>query len=106
MRRRDFLLGAIMLATARPAPAQQSSARVQRVAMFHPAMKPTDMRLGGDPTYAVIFEEMKRLGRVEGINLIVGRFSADGNFAHFPEIAHAIVATRPDVILILGPPAL
>ena len=41
---------------------------------------------------------MKRLGYVEGVNLIVDRYSAEGRFDRFPEIASDVVATRPDVI--------
>ena len=33
---------------------------MRRVAMINPAMKPADMRIGGDPNYTIIFEEMKR----------------------------------------------
>jgi putative ABC transport system substrate-binding protein len=67
--------------------------------MVNPALKPEDMRIGGDPNYAIIFEEMKRLGYVEGRNLIVDRYSAEGQFDRFPEIARDAVATQPDVIL-------
>jgi putative tryptophan/tyrosine transport system substrate-binding protein len=49
----------------------QQAAKMKRVAMIHPAMTPADMKIGGDPTYAIVFEEMKRLGYVEGVNLIV-----------------------------------
>ena len=41
---------------------------------------------------------MKRLGYVEGVNLIVDRYSAEGRFDRFPEIASDVVAKRPDVI--------
>jgi putative ABC transport system substrate-binding protein len=102
MKRRAFLVATAMLATAtRQAMAQQPE-KMKRVAMIHPALKPADMRIGGDPTYAIIFEEMKRLGYVEGVNLIVDRYSAEGRFDRYPEIMHGVVATRPDVIQIMG----
>ena len=41
---------------------------------------------------------MKRLGYVEGVNLVVDRYSAEGLFNRYPEIARDVVATRPDVI--------
>lgn len=104
MRRRDFLFVPV-LATAIPRTAAQSAARTKRVAMVHPALKPADMRSGGDPTYTIIFEELKRLGYVEGMNLIVDRYSPQGQFDRLPEIAHEIVATRPDVITTMGPVA-
>jgi hypothetical protein len=37
-------------------------ARQPRVAMIHPTIKADEMSTGGDPIYAVIFEEIKRLG--------------------------------------------
>ena len=71
---------------------------MKRVAMINPAVKAADMRIGGDPTYAIIFEEMKRLGYVEGVNIIVDRYSAEGRFDRYPGLARDVVATRPDVI--------
>src|SRR6516225_9837847 len=100
MRRREFITliaGAVIEGRPFAARAQQPS-KMKRVAMLHPTMKPADMRVGGDPNYAIIFEEMKRLGYVEGINLVVDRYSAEGRFDRFPEIASDVVATRPDVI--------
>jgi putative ABC transport system substrate-binding protein len=91
------MLAGGMAVSSLAAHAQQPQ-RMKRLAMIHPAIKPADMRIGGDPTYAIIFEEMKRLGYVEGTNLIVDRYSAEGRFDRFPEIARDVVATRPDVI--------
>jgi putative ABC transport system substrate-binding protein len=99
MKRRESitLIGGTAAAWALAARAQQS-AKMKRVAMIHPATKPSDMRIGGDPNFTIIFEEIKRLGYVEGVNLTVDRYSAEGRFDRFPEIAHEVVATRPDVI--------
>jgi putative ABC transport system substrate-binding protein len=52
--------------------------------------------------FSIIFEEMKRLGYVEGVNLVVDRYSAEGRFDRYPEIARDVVATRPDVIFALS----
>ena len=103
MKRREFLIATAMLATATPQAMAQQHAKMKRVAMFHPAVKAVDMRIGGDPTYAIIFEEMKRLGYVEGVNMIVDRYSSEGRYDRYPEIVHEIVATRLDVILTMGP---
>jgi putative ABC transport system substrate-binding protein len=102
MKRREFIVATVMLATAMGQAVAQQPARWKRVALVHPATKPEDMRIGGDPNYAILFEEMKRLGYVEGVNLFVDRYSAEGDFDRFPEIAHEIVATRPDVIFALS----
>jgi putative ABC transport system substrate-binding protein len=47
---------------------------------------------------------MKRLGYVEGVNFVLDRYSAEGRYDRNPEIAHKIVATRPDVILSISNP--
>jgi putative tryptophan/tyrosine transport system substrate-binding protein len=104
MKRREFI-GLIGGAAASPLVARaQQPAKMKRVAMIHPATKPDDMRIGGDPNYAIIFEEIKRLGYVEGVNLTVDRYSAEGRFDRFPEIARDVVATLPDVIFALSNP--
>jgi putative ABC transport system substrate-binding protein len=105
VRRREFIVSAAIFAAATRHVSAQQPAKMKRLAMVNPTMKPADMRIGGDPTYTVIFEEMKRLGRVEGVNLIVDRNSAEGRFDRLPEIADEIVATRPDVIYTTGLPA-
>jgi putative ABC transport system substrate-binding protein len=104
MRRRTFitLIGG---AAASPLVAQaQQRAKMKRVAMIHPATKAEDLRIGGDPNYTIILEEIKRLGYVEDVNLTVDRYSAEGRFDRFPEIAHEVVATGPDVIYALSDP--
>jgi putative tryptophan/tyrosine transport system substrate-binding protein len=99
MKRRTFitLIGG---AAALPLIARaQQPAKMKRVAMINPTMKPDDMRIGGDPGFTLFFEEIKRLGYVEGVNMTVDRYSAEGRYDRLPEIAHEVVATRPDVIL-------
>ncbi|HWX26714.1 MAG TPA: hypothetical protein VNZ53_04650, partial [Steroidobacteraceae bacterium] len=93
MKRRTFitLIGGTAAAWALAARAQQP-AKLKRVAIIHPATKPDDMRIGGDPNFTIFFEEIKRLGYVEGVNLTVDRYSAEGRFDRFPEIAHEVVA--------------
>src|ERR1700682_5395340 len=99
MKRRTFitLIGGAAVAWSLAAPAQQP-AKMKGVAMLHPSMKPDSMRIGSDPIYTIIFEEMRRLCYIEGLNLMVDRYSAEGRYDLFPEIAREAVATRPDVI--------
>jgi putative tryptophan/tyrosine transport system substrate-binding protein len=103
LNRRGFiaLLGGMAAAWSVVAHAQQPH-RMKRVAMINPSTKPADMRIAGDPIYTTIFEEMKRLGYVEGTNLFVDRYSAEGRFDRFPEIAREVVATQPDVISVIS----
>ena len=103
MKRRDFLFAVAFVVPTSHAMAEQRST-MKRVAMVHPATKPGDMRIGGDPNYAIVFEEMRRLGYVEGVNMIVDRYSAEGQFDRYGELARDIVATRPDVIFPITSP--
>jgi putative tryptophan/tyrosine transport system substrate-binding protein len=100
MRRRKFIAGLGAACLWPFATHAQQATKIKRVAMINPALKPADMRIGGDPSYSILFEEMKRLGYVEGVNLMVDRRSAEGRFDRFPEIARDVVATRPNVIYV------
>ena len=104
MKRREFLAVTMMLGAAMRRAVAQRPAKMKHLAMVHPATKPDEMRIGGDPTYAILFEEVERLGYVEGKNLLVHRYSAEGQFNRFPEIAHEVVATQPDVIFAMSVP--
>jgi putative ABC transport system substrate-binding protein len=102
MRRREFIAGtaaAAALSFAWPACAQSNtrSPGVKRLAIFHPSEPPEALASSG--RYKAYFDELKRLGFVEGQNLIVERYSALGQFDRFGDIAREIVASRPDVIL-------
>jgi len=45
---------------------------------LNPSTKIDDMRIGrNEPGYTILFEEMKRHGYIEGVNLIVDRYSAE-----------------------------
>jgi putative ABC transport system substrate-binding protein len=99
MKRRAFLVSSAMLAMATRRPMAQQPARMKRVASMHPTTKVEDQRIeSSDPTFTFLLEEM-RLGYVEGVNFVLERYSAEGQYDRNPEIAHKIVATRPDVIL-------
>jgi putative ABC transport system substrate-binding protein len=48
--------------------------------------------------YRAFFEELRRLGYIEGQNLVVERFTAEGRTEHYPELVRNVVRTNPDVI--------
>jgi putative ABC transport system substrate-binding protein len=47
---------------------------------------------------------LKRLGYVEGKNLVVDRYSAEGNFNRYADLAREVVSTHPDLIFTTGSP--
>jgi putative ABC transport system substrate-binding protein len=53
----------------------------------------------GSPLIHAIFAELRRLGYVEGRNLMVERYSGGGRAAHYPELAREVAGRNPDVII-------
>ena len=87
MQRRAFitLLGGAAAAWPLAARAQQPATR-QRIAMFHPAIPPTLLtETGGGSAWRAFFGELRRLGYVEGQNLIIERYSAEGHHERYAE---------------------
>lgn len=104
MRRRDLFLAAVMLAPLLRSARAQKPVLTKRLSWVVPTGKPADMNIGGDATNALFLEELRRLGFIEGQNLIVDRYSAEGRRERYGEIASEVVATRPDAIWSIGTP--
>jgi ABC-type uncharacterized transport system substrate-binding protein len=107
MRRRDFILGfggaALCSNAARGQPnsaiAQHPTTK-KRIAQVVTAMKVEDMQ--ADPNIRPFFDELKRLGYVEGENLVVERYSGEGRTERYESLAHEVVDTKPDLIVTNG----
>jgi putative ABC transport system substrate-binding protein len=101
MQRRAFitLIGAAAAAWPLAARAQQPATR-KRIAIFHPAI-PTALltETGGGSAWRAFFGELRRLGYVEGENLLIERYSAEGHHERYADLAREIVARNPDVIV-------
>src|SRR5262249_40986044 len=100
MRRRDVvtLIGG---AAAWPfAAGAEQPTTPHRRGIFHPAIPPTLLtETGGGSAWRAFFSELRRLGYVEGGNLIIERYSAEGQHERYADIAREIVIRRPDVIV-------
>jgi putative tryptophan/tyrosine transport system substrate-binding protein len=106
MRRREFvsLLGGAAAAWPLAARAQQS-ANAYRIAIVRTSGSIADMTEAGDnPSYSVLFKELRRLGYIERQNLIVERYSGEGHQERYTEIAHEVVRTRPHLIVAVSSP--
>jgi putative tryptophan/tyrosine transport system substrate-binding protein len=99
MRRRDFITALGAAATWPLAAQAQQSSRMKRIAIVSPATKIGDMGVNGIWAYRVFFEELSRLGYVEGQNLVVERYSGEGRTEHYADLAREVVNTHPDLIL-------
>lgn len=109
MKRRDFILGlggaALCLNAARGQqnpPITQHSTTKKRIAQVVPSTKVDEMK--ADPVTKPFFDELKRLGYVEGENLIVERYSGEGRLERYDSLAHEVVDTKPDLIWAAGTP--
>jgi putative ABC transport system substrate-binding protein len=104
MQRREFItvLGGAAAAWPVIARAQQPT-KIKRIAMVDPSIKVDDMTVGGAWWYRAFFEEVTRLGYVEGRNLVVERYSGEGRTEHYAELTRNVVSTHPDLIFAVGP---
>jgi len=54
--------------------------------------------------WRAFFEELRRLGDVEGQNLIVERYSGEGRPERYDDLAREVVGHNPDVIVAITNP--
>jgi putative tryptophan/tyrosine transport system substrate-binding protein len=100
MRRRDLLLTAVSVPWL-PAPVMaQALERVWRVSVL------TANQFGATTIRQFTLPELGKLGFVEGRNLSYHVFSGDEVFERLPALAVELVATKPDVIIAVGPGAI
>jgi putative tryptophan/tyrosine transport system substrate-binding protein len=100
MRRRDFIAGLMFAAATGRAQAQQAG-KVYRIAFAHPTVPVADQNQASKGSLGIpaIFEELTRLGYVEGRNLLIERYSGEGRADQYPELARQIVSRNPDLII-------
>jgi putative ABC transport system substrate-binding protein len=103
VRRRELILllgvaSTASLAGLLAARAQQprKAHRVAIVAASDPVAELTEG--GGNPHYDAFLGELRRLGYVEGQNLVIERYSGEGRTEHFAELASEVVSRNPDLI--------
>jgi putative tryptophan/tyrosine transport system substrate-binding protein len=102
MRRRDFLalLGGT---TTWPFAARAQPAKVLRIAIVSPAASVAEFSGTLDlPDVRAFFKDLRRLGYVEGRNLIVELYSAEGHWERSSELAREVVRTKPDLIFTIN----
>ena len=98
MKRRTFVAGSAALLTMPGIVRAQATKPTKRLAMIRTAGPISVMTPNGYPYYKVFFEELARLGYVEGQNLIVFRFSAEGHEGRYGAVLKQAIDAVPDVI--------
>ena len=103
MRRREFItiLGGATAIWPLSAGAQQP-AKMKRIAFVHPSVKVSELSVGSQSYQRAFFEELIRLGYIEGQNLGLERYSGEGQSERYAELVRNVVNTHPDVIVTLG----
>src|ERR1700756_553405 len=100
MRRRAFITligGAVAWP---PDTIAQQPKTQRRIAIFHPAIPVALLtETGGGSAWRAFFGELRRLGYVEGENLIIERYSAEGHHERYAGLVREIVTRNPDVIV-------
>ncbi|MEH2592884.1 ABC transporter substrate-binding protein [Bradyrhizobium sp. AZCC 1721] len=100
MRRREFIAfmgsGVMLPLSAR---AQQST-KAYRIAILHPLWPVAELTASSSNRYwRELFLEIRRLGYVEGQNLVIERYSGEGHAEIYPKLARDIVASNPNLVV-------
>jgi putative ABC transport system substrate-binding protein len=100
MRRRNFIFGLLAAVATCDARAEQ---KAHRIAFAFPSIPLSLMtETSGDPLFQGLFNELRRLGYVEGQNLLIERYSGEGRATHFADLAQNVVRSNPELIVVIG----
>ena len=106
MRRREFVVGVASVVAASRAAAQQPRAG-KRLAIFSLSEPTALMNERSDNRYyRALFAELRRLGRVEGQDLLIDRYGREQNTSGPAALAAEVIRNNPDVVYVVGPGAL
>lgn len=94
MRRRDLLAG-LLATTGATALWAAEPDKVHRLAV---CSQYGIERFSNDPVWLLLFGSLRNKGFVEGKNLFVDRYAAEGQPERYAEVARSIVQAKPDVI--------
>jgi putative ABC transport system substrate-binding protein len=100
MRRRKFvtLLAGSTLSLPLAAWAQQSS-KIYRIAFLHPSHPVAEMTESSSLRYyRAFFDEFRRLGYVEAQNVLIERFSGEGNVEKYAALVDEVVSRNFDLV--------
>jgi putative ABC transport system substrate-binding protein len=105
MRRRDFMIG-FLLASAAQSVRAQERVKQHRIAIVIASGPVTRVNDPASHAWQAFWEELRRLGDIEGQNLTVERYSGEGRPEGYADLAREVVGRSPDVIVPISPPIL
>src|SRR5215469_17579634 len=98
MRRRDFSASLLIASTAIQPLLAQEPEKQRTIAIVASFGKTEIISETGSGFWRAFFGELRRLGHVEGRDLIVERYSAEGHPSRYGGLARDVVSLNPDVI--------
>ena len=98
MKRRDFIASLVAAAATQVSVAEEPT-KTYRVAIVNPATPAAQLVETASISLRALLGELRRLGYVEGRNLIIGRYSAEGRIERYPEVCLEVVRRNPDVVI-------
>lgn len=101
MRRRELLTGLVGAMAASAVRATEAE-KTYRLAFMSPSQPVKEMSEVG--FLRGFFKELRRLGYIEGKNLVILRFSAEGDPARYDTMIGEIIRTAPDVVVAANNP--
>ena len=96
MNRRKVLAGLLLAVMGERAQAQRTS-KVYRIAYVDPQTAVAEQR--ESPLGNGFFDELHRLGYVEGRNLVIEQYSSEERAFRNPALARAVVERNPDAVV-------
>ena len=104
MRRRELIVGLLLAAAAQSSWAQEP-AKQHRIAIIRAGGSTADISDSSPYSfYKELFQELRRLGDIEGQNLTVERYSGEGRPEGFADLAREVVNRQPDLVVAISPP--
>lgn len=102
--RRDLLVGLVAALTAKTLRAAESG-RVYRIGLVSTSSPLSEISESARlPVFPAFLKQLRRLGYVEGKNLVVLRHTAGGNPDRYVSMVREVVAEAPDAIMVPGVP--
>jgi putative ABC transport system substrate-binding protein len=104
VRRRDFIAAVGGAAIAVPfAVSAQQNVKSRRLAIFSPSEPTSLMRAdSSNRYYRAFFEELQRLGHIEGRNLSIQRYGREQNTGGPVALAVDVMRNKPDLVYVVG----
>jgi putative ABC transport system substrate-binding protein len=104
VRRRDFTVGLLFAARAVGLARAQQPAKQHRIAIVIPSGPATRISDTLPRLYQPFFDELRRLGDIEGRNLTIERYSGEGRREGYDDLAREVVNRNPDLIVAITNP--